>query len=92
MNPINTPAIAAAINPCATYWNINGVPNINPAVGLNINTAINNARINTNRTLLVLNQNPKIMKKNMMPHKSDADMPVAKYPGNMFGAMLSIEK
>lgn len=72
------PAMAAAMSPCATYWNNNGAPNINPAVGVNINAAITNERINTNLTLLVRNQNPNIMKKNIIPHKSVGSIPVAK--------------
>jgi hypothetical protein len=72
------PAIAAAMSPCATYWNNSGAPSIKPAVGVNINAAITNERINTNLTLLVRNQKPKTRKKNMIPHKSVGSIPVAK--------------
>ena len=92
MKDINIPAIAAAINPCATYWNIMGAPRNNPAVGVAMNVAISNPSNNTIFTLFVLNQNPKKMKKNIIPHNRVGVIPVAVYPGKRLGAILSIAK
>lgn len=97
MNDSNTPAIAHANNPCATYSNIKGMANPSgptalPTIGVAMNAAMSNPRTNTILTLLVLNQNPKKMKKNMMPQSNVGVTPVATYPGKMFGAMLSNAK
>ena len=69
-----------------------GCPIINPCVGVRMNTERVNPSMSGILTLLVRIHTPKIMKNPMIPHNRVGVIPVAKYPGQMFGAMLSIEK